>query len=140
MTPPDRRSASAQWFAAAGALLQALEAENHALLTLDLNRITELLGAKQLAVAAAVNARAGLGALAAQDQAAARALTTRLAGAAADNRRLLERAMAVQRRVIATVAKAAKAAAPAASRAPRYGARGSIVANAAAPIAHLSNA
>jgi len=140
MILPDPRSPSAQWFAAAAALLQALEAENRALLTLDLNQITELLGAKQLAVAAAVSARAGLGALMAQDQAAARALTAQLASAAIENRRLLERAMAVQRRVIATVAKAAKAAAPAAARACRYGARGSLVANSAGPIAHLSNA
>jgi hypothetical protein len=91
---------------AAGTLLaETLEAENAALLALDLSRAAGMLAIKQRAVADLVAAQA---APASRD--AAERMARRLQVLAVENRRLLERAMAAQGRVIEVVARAAASA------------------------------
>ena len=132
----DEQSPGAVWLAAASGLAEALEAENRALQALDFAAVAATLAAKQQAIAAATGVAAGhIQALSGQDQAAARNLAARLSVAADENRRLLEHAMAVQRRLIALVVRAAQAGAPAASRAQQYGVGGTILAGAAGPMA-----
>ncbi len=136
MARAERQSPGAVWLAMAGALAEALEAENRALLALDLSAVAATLAAKQQAMAAATGVAGNIKALAPHEQPAARALGARLVAAADENRRLLERAMAVQRRVIALVVKAAQASGPSAtSRAPRYGVGGTMLAGNAGPMA-----
>ena len=90
---------------AAGTQLAAtLEAENAALAVLDLPRAAGLLAEKQRAVAGFVG---GQGVLPA---AGAERMVRRLQALAAENKRLLERAIAAQGRVIGIVARAAAAA------------------------------
>jgi hypothetical protein len=98
---------------AAGCLADALAAENAALGALDLPRAAGMLDTKQRAAEAFIAARALAheGAPAGFDAAAARGVAERLAALAEQNRRLLERAIAVQGHVIATIARAARPAA-----------------------------
>ena len=86
--------------AAAAALAETLEAENAALAALDLPRAAGLLGEKQRAVAEFAEA---------EPNPAADRMARRLRALALENKRLLERAIAVQGRVIGVVAQAAAA-------------------------------
>ncbi len=106
---------------AAATLAEVLEQENDALLALDLPRAVSLLERKHRATDALQAARSAGVALA--DRAAAQLLATRLDALAAENKRLLERAIDVQRQVIATIARAAPRRVP---QAPRYNAAGSL--------------
>ncbi len=102
-----------------------LARENTALAALDLSGAAAMLAEKQEAAAGFALAceRAGADAEGASLPAPElAALARRLDAAAAENRRLLERAVVVQGRVIATVARAVPRALAAA--APRYGAGG----------------
>jgi len=90
---------------AAGAVLaETLEAENAALAVLDLPRAASLLDDKQRAVAGLAEARS-----ASMPNDAGLRMARRLQALAAENKRLLERAIAAQGRVIGVVAKAASA-------------------------------
>lgn len=122
---------SPELIAAAVRLADVLRAENDALARLDLPAASGLLDGKQAAAAAfarLVGAAASPGRPASGE---AREVATGLREVAAglrelaqDNRRLLERAMLVQNRVIGTVTRAA--AASAARAAPRYGRGGAM--------------
>ena len=108
-------------------LADLLEAENAALTALDLPRAAGMLAAKTAAMTSfeAARQRAQASPVA---QKVARDVTEKLGVAAEDNRRLLERAITVQGRVLETIARAARnQAAP-----QQYGARGRL--------AHKSNA
>ncbi len=108
MTPDLRRAAQE--------MIDVLTLENQALTALDFPAAARLLARKN---AAAALHRQGLpGGITAGSQQVARTLLD----AAEANRTLLERALAVQGRVIAAVAKAARTSALPA----RYGARGSL--------------
>lgn len=106
---------------AAVRLADLLARENAALAALDLSRAAAMLAEKQNAAAAFALACeracpadvAGAGVL---------SVARRLDAAAAENRRLLERGIAVQSRVLAVVASAVPRAL--AAQAPRYGAGG----------------
>jgi hypothetical protein len=106
------------------ALATLLEQENRLLETLDLAAAAALLPAKQSATATFLRAQ---GHTATAGGAAARgammALGTRLRALAAENRRLLERGLAAQGRVIAVIARAARVHA---TKVPRYGASGTL--------------
>jgi hypothetical protein len=114
--------------AAAGALAEVLTRENAALAATDLAAATAILPEKQHAVAAftaAVQAASGQGAGDAAGRRRAEAAATRLQALAAENRRLLERGLRVQGRVLAIVVKALpRVSGPAAG----YGARGTFAA------------
>ncbi|MFT8245679.1 hypothetical protein [Roseomonas sp. BN140053] len=92
-------------------LAEALGAENEALSRLDLLRATQLADAKiraSDAFAAAFTAATRTGARAAgPERSRAEALSTHLRELSAENRRLLERAITLQSRVIETIATAA---------------------------------
>jgi hypothetical protein len=110
--------------AAATSLADLLEQENRLLEALELAAAAALLPAKQNAAAAFVRAQAhtaACGGLPPTSHAAALAQGARLRTLAAENRRLLERGLAAQGRVIAVIARAARQH-PA--TAPRYGASG----------------
>ena len=96
-------------------LADAVAAENAALQALDLPAAAALLARKQTAAASLAAARP-----AASPTPALRAAATRLRALADENRRLLERAIAVQTRVLGVLAGAARASNPA----PRYGRSG----------------
>lgn len=108
--------------AAARRLADLLEAENAALLALDVPGATALLAAKERAAAGLTHALAHARPL--PDDDPARAAAARLDGLAGENRRLLERALQVQEQVIATLARAAQRAG--AQEAPRYGRQGAL--------------
>lgn len=91
---------------AAVALADTLAAENAALGGLDLARAAALLPAKQRAADAFMSAHAAAALLAPQSRAGGGDLARRLAALAEENRRLLERAIAVQGRVVTTVVRA----------------------------------
>ncbi len=112
MTPEGMMTAIAR-------LADAVAAENAALRALDLPAAAALLAQKQTAAAALAAARAG-----AAPSPALRAAAARLQLLAEENRRLLERAIAVQTRVLGVLAGAARAANPA----PRYGRSGAYAA------------
>lgn len=102
-------------------LADVLQTENAALAALNMPAAARLLPEKL----AAANALAAARADASDKTQVSRemeAVAHRLRGLAAENRRLLERAMLVQGRVIATVAKAARMTAE--RETPSYGARG----------------
>lgn len=106
--------------AAAVRLADIIAQENQALRAMDLARAGMLLAAKQDATERFVAAQqAGL---VEADSGEMRALAARLQAVAAENRLLLERAIAVQGRVIGIVARAGRMAL--ARAAPRYGAKG----------------
>ncbi len=122
MTPPPADDLPS----AAAALAALLEQENRLLDALDLAAAAAMLPAKQHAAAAFVRAQAHTkesGGLAPDFRAAVASLGARLRALAAENRRLLERALAAQGRVIAVIARAAGKH-PA--TAPRYGASGAL--------------
>jgi galactokinase len=129
--------------AAAVRLAETLAAENAALRAMDLPGAARLMAAKAEAADAFTAAQAlaearGFSFAAAQRQ-AAEDVARRLRELAEENRRLLERALAVQSRVIGIVAQAAHAAI--AQQAPRYGAHGALAGAAqAAPLALMARA
>lgn len=99
-------------------LAAVLEAENEALAALDLGRAAGMLAAKEAALAgigAAGAARSSQPAPCARERLAAIDTLTR------DNRRLLERAIATQAKVLELVAEAARAAMAQTAPSPRYG-------------------
>lgn len=111
---------------AAAALAALLEQENRLLEALDLAAAAALLPAKQSAAGAFVRAQAqtrASGGLPAASRAATTSLAARLRTLAAENRRLLERGLAAQERVIAVIARAARRHPP---TAPRYGISGTL--------------
>jgi hypothetical protein len=111
----------------AGAALAALlEHENRLLEALDLAAAAALLPAKQGAASAFLRAQLhtkASGGIPPGVRAEMAALGGRLGRLAAENRRLLERGLAAQGRVIAVIARAVRAH-PA--TAPRYGASGAL--------------
>lgn len=111
--------------AAAGHLADMLDAENAALLALDVPGATALLPAKERAAAALAHALAHAHTRPLpDDDGPARDAAARLDAAARENRRLLERAMRVQGQVIGALVRAVQQAG--AQEAPRYGRRGSL--------------
>ena len=110
---------------ASAALATLLEHENRLLEALDLAAAAALLPAKQGAAAAFLRAQAHTkaGGIAPAGRAAMTGLGARLRTLAAENRRLLERGLAAQGRVIAVIARAVRAHPP---TAPRYGATGAL--------------
>ena len=118
---------------AATDLARVLDAENEALNRLDLTAAVALLPAKTDAVAAfATVAERTVPDGGEETQAAA----LRLSEAVAENRRLLERAMVVQRHVIATVLSAGTPE----PRTSRYGASGQVASGARAALAFRARA
>jgi hypothetical protein len=114
--------------AAALRLAETLARENAALAALDFTAATQLLAEKEEAADAFVAAQEADDGM---PDPAAREAATRLAALAAENRRLLERALAIQKRVLAVIARAVpKALGPVA----RYGARGGLAQAAAPPL------
>lgn len=107
---------------ASAALAALLEHENRLLEALDLAAAAALLPAKQEAAGAFLRAQMHSRPDASATSALA-ALATRLRALAGENRRLLERGLAAQGRVIAVIARAVRAH-PA--TAPRYGASGAL--------------
>ncbi len=83
-------------------LAGVLEEENRLLAALDLAAAAALLPAKQGAVAAFLRAQQGFVGVPPAD------LGVRLSGLVAENRRLLERGLAAQQRVIAVIVRAAR--------------------------------
>jgi hypothetical protein len=110
--------------AAGERLAEALRAENEALAALDLTRAAALATRKLQATDAFAAATAAAAKHDARPEGAARATTERLAASlaalGAENRRLLEEAIAIQSRVIEAIAGAAAPRPPA----PGYGATG----------------
>lgn len=106
--------------ASAVALAHTLAEENDALRRLDIACAVALLPRKQAETRHFVAAQPELHVLDPGECALAHEIAARLTAAADENRRLLERAIAVQRQVIATVLRAVPAAQPAL----RYGATG----------------
>ncbi len=105
-------------------LAEALRAENEALAALDLTRAAGLATAKMqasdaFAAATAAASKIGIKAVGAE-RATTADLATRLQALGAENRQLLEHAIALQSRVIETIAGAALPR----SAAPGYGALG----------------
>ena len=88
------------------ALAETLEAENSALTALDLPRAGAMLARKQRALADLAAAKANQTSHGAADR-----MARRLQALALENKRLLERAIVAQGRVIAVVARAAAASA-----------------------------
>jgi hypothetical protein len=110
--------------AAAQRLAAVLARENAALAELDLRCAAGMLAEKRQAAAAFAAAQAATGVP------PSLALARSLGDLAQENRRRLERAIAVQRRIIGIVARAAHSASPA----PRYGATGAMAAGRPNPI------
>ena len=101
-------------------LLDVLEAENCVLLRLDLPAAAALLADKQHAIELFDRVWSSQP-IPPQPDPELRSLAPLLRAAAAENRRLLERAMTVQRRILSLLAQAARDQAPEG----RYGAQGS---------------
>jgi hypothetical protein len=124
---------------AAQRLAEALRAENEALARLDLAAAADLATAKRQAsdaFAAAYDAASRTGTRAAgADRVRAEEIATRLRDLTAENRRLLERAIDLQSRVIETIAGAAKPPGPG-----TYGDRGRVREGRPAPISFASRA
>ncbi|MGH7155806.1 MAG: hypothetical protein ACREF3_17905 [Acetobacteraceae bacterium] len=97
-----------QLLEAAGNLAAALEQENAALEKLDLAAAAGCLGRKQHAVAAFATVQAALANTPIDNSASARVIDVgnRLNRLVGENRRLLERGLAVQARVIGVIARA----------------------------------
>lgn len=125
---------------AAEGLAELLARENAALAAMDLPSATALVEAKRAAADAFVAAQAKAAAKGALPAGAVQVpeVVRRLGDLAAENRLLLERAMAVQQRVLAIIAEAAPRAS---AVAPRYGAAGGLVgARTALPVAIAASA
>jgi hypothetical protein len=120
-------------------LVEALRAENEALAKLDLATAGDLAITKRQAAdafAAAFDAANRTGSRAdGPDRARAEEIALRLGDLTAENRRLLERAIELQSRVIETIAGAAKPTGPG-----TYGARGRLRDGGSAPVSVLSRA
>ncbi|HTN11476.1 MAG TPA: hypothetical protein VL154_10955 [Acetobacteraceae bacterium] len=120
--------------AAAVALADTLARENAALLALDLPAAVALLADKHREADAFTTAHARVaaqeGAVEAPLRAMAETVGVRLAGLATENKRLLERALLVQQRVIGSIARAVPRAL---ETAPRYDAGGGIAGAARPP-------
>lgn len=124
--------------AAATALADVLNRENQALAALDLDAAAMLESEKRSATTAFLAAQTGMPATDATALLSLAEAGRTLAEAAAANRKLLERAMAVQAGVMTVLARAAPRAAAAA---PRYGAAGTLVgARKALPVALATRA
>lgn len=106
---------------AAATLAEVLERENAALAGFDLRATAMLLAEKRAAADKLAEAQARR---VAAGGAGLPPAAARLRDLAIENRRLLERAMAVQGRVLEVIAQAAPRAS---ALAPRYGARGGLV-------------
>jgi hypothetical protein len=113
--------------AAAVSLAETLAAENAALTALDLPRAVSLIPEKQRASDAFAAAQA-LARRGTEPHAEAARLAARLHDLAAENRRLLERAINVQSRVLGLVARAVPRA-TAHRNGTRYGANGNLSAS-----------
>jgi hypothetical protein len=100
-------------------LADVLQRENTALAALDLARAASLVAEKRFAADAFALAQGIAGTLALQPHVID--IASRLRDLAAENRRLLERAIAVQSRVIGVIARAMPPAAT-----PRYAATGAL--------------
>ncbi len=111
---------SAELLAAAERLVDALERENAALATLDLPSAAAMFEDKQRAAAGFIAVRTG--SIGFGQRAAVERSLGRLQLLAEQNRTLLERAIAAQRRVIGIIARAV----PQATATPRYAAGGSL--------------
>jgi hypothetical protein len=126
---------------AAEALADILAAENAALATLDIRAAAPLLPAKRQAADAFAGAHARLAAAGPPDattRTLLQATAQRLGTLAEENRRLLERALAVQTRVMDVIAQAVPRAS---TQAPRYGAQGALVGHhTALPVAIAASA
>lgn len=118
---------------AAHALCLVLEAENKALRAMDIGRANALLEEKQAAVNRLVGTRGLVGSAPALEWAEA---GKRLGLLAADNKRLLERAMVAQNRVMACIARAVARVLPSGSG---YGAQGCAPRPSTLPPVALSN-
>ena len=119
-------------------LASVLQEENAALLALDLPRAVALLARKHAAADALAAARvpAAAGTLAAAELGVLERMASRLDGLAAENRRLLERAIEVQREVMILLARAA----PRRAAAPRYTAAGALAGTGGAAMAFSARA
>lgn len=107
---------------AATRLTELLARENAALQAMDLPTATGLLAEKTLAMDALATAGAANARITPADRPMAEGVAARLQALAAENRRLLETALAVQGRVVGLIARAlAQQAGPAS---PGYGAAG----------------
>jgi len=106
--------------AAGDRMAEALQAENAALAALDLPRAGAMLARKQRALADLAAAQT-LAAATPRD--AADRMARRLQGLAIENKRLLERAIAAQGRVIGVIAQAAAAQAATGGYGPSHGHR-----------------
>jgi len=104
---------TSELLAAGEALAELLEAENRALIARELDAVPHRTAAKSAALARFQDARsAAVAGGASADMGrlpAVEAMLRRLDGAAAENRRLLERAIAVQGRILDIVTSAMKA-------------------------------
>jgi hypothetical protein len=105
---------SDQWINAAQRLVDVLQQENTALQRLDFHAAVALVPAKEAALANLAKPR--------MPPVPPAALAQRLAGLAAENRTLLQRAIAVQTRIVQIVARAS-APPPATMRYNGYGGR-----------------
>ena len=127
--------------AAAVALADTLTQENRALAALDLPRAVTLLEKKRLATAAFIAAQARAASAAhlppppAMRARVAEQVAAQLRDLADENKRLLERAITVQGRVIGTLARVVPRAL---ARAPRYNAGGAIACGPRPPPVALS--
>ncbi len=124
MIPPQAPHQHDDLPTAAASLAALLEQENRLLEALDLAAAAALLPAKQTATDAFVRAQAHAklrGGIPPAGREAAISLGTHLRTLAAENRRLLERGLAAQGRVIAVIARAVRTHP---LMAPRYGASG----------------
>jgi hypothetical protein len=117
---------------AATRLVDILQAENAELQAMDFKAAGRLLVAKQAATAELTAAQAG----ALFAPAGLQTLAQQLNELADENRLLLERAIAVQRRVLSTVVRAAQTAAPE----PLYGPAGTQTVRPATALALRANA
>jgi hypothetical protein len=115
-----------QLIEAAAALAHVLTLENEALRALDLPRAGSFVSEKTNALQAITEAeKAGNSSILSPGQRTrAQAIASQLRTLGEENRRLLERALVVQRRVIGIVTRAVPRAA--AERTPRYGSNGAL--------------
>jgi hypothetical protein len=123
---------------AAAALAAVLSEENAALAGFDYARATALLGRKERALAELVDAQRAMPAPSADaaHREVAERLATDLRDLSTENRRLLEQAIQVQRRVVGVVFKAVPKTI---FGAPRYAASGAMAASRLPPAVVLSS-
>jgi hypothetical protein len=122
--------------AAASGLADLVARENAALDAVDLAAAAAMAPSKRSATQRFLRARAGVATLSADEIAALRAVGENLERLAAINRRLLERAIFVQGRVIGSLARAI----PRGAGTPRYAADGMVAASCSQPVAFVARA